>query len=228
MAANWRLLEPTVHRPPLPTVLVHAMIVLSFMLGWRRWAGVTLTAFHAPGRIGEVLRACRADLLLPSDNLYETKDRALLHVASPKSRYRGGALSQHMSVVGPLLVAYLQAIFGELPRSLPLYPFSPSTYRKRWEFLLSRLLITSGKFKPGGLRGGGAVSLYLADMPIADIQWRMRLKQQATLGHYIQEVVALTSMSDATDAARREVSSCARLFEPIARSLLATAATATK
>ncbi|CAE7335394.1 Khsrp, partial [Symbiodinium sp. CCMP2456] len=57
-----------------------------------------------------------------------------------------------------------------------LYPFGPATYRARWNFLIAAF----------GLRSS-----------VSDIQWRMRLQHQQTLGHYLQEVAALNSILDA-------------------------------
>lgn len=35
---------------------------------------------------------------------------------------------------------------------------------------------------------------YFGDTPVADIMWQMRLNERTTLAHYLQEVVALTTL----------------------------------
>ncbi|CAE7267590.1 unnamed protein product [Symbiodinium microadriaticum] len=71
------------------------------------------------------------------------------------------------------------------------------TKRRRWDFLLEALGLDRCELTPGGLRGGGAVWAYHHGTAIADIQWRMRLKHQHTLVHYLQEVAALNALLDA-------------------------------
>ena len=47
---------------------------------------------------------------------------------------------------------------------------------------------------------------------VADIQWRMRLQHQQTLGYYLQEVAALNSILDAGEDARHLLFSAAKIF----------------
>ena len=47
---------------------------------------------------------------------------------------------------------------------------------------------------------------------MADIQWRMRLQHQQTLGFYLQEVAALNSILDAGEDARLLLFSAAKVF----------------
>jgi len=68
-ATKWRSLEPLVHRVPVPWTLFQAMIACAILKGWVRWAAVTLAAFFGPARVGEILRAFRADMLTPADSL---------------------------------------------------------------------------------------------------------------------------------------------------------------
>ena len=151
--------------------------------------------------------------MLPRDNLGEHSDRAVLRAPNPKSGNRGGASVQHITVVGPRWVRMLVAAFGSLQDEDLLYPMSPATYRSRWDTLLRALHVPrSLALTPGGLRGGGAVDMYLADRPIADIMWRMRLRDQSSLAHYLQEVAAVSSLRALPQDARDAVASCNGLF----------------
>ena len=94
----------------------------------------------------------------------------------------------------------------------PVYPFGPATYRRRWDMLLSALGLGQCELTPGGLRGGGAVWAYHHGTAIADIQWRMRLKHQHTLVHYLQEVAALNALLDAGPDSRIRLRQVAELF----------------
>ena len=65
LLARWEMVQPVTHRPPLPKVLLDAMISLALTWGWIRWASLTFLAFHGAMRVGEPLKAKRSDLLLP-------------------------------------------------------------------------------------------------------------------------------------------------------------------
>ena len=66
---------------------------------------------------------------------------------------------------------------------------------------------------PGGLRGGGAVSCYRKGASIPDLLWTMRLKQVATLEAYLQEVAALSVLTELPWASRRAIRSAASLYD---------------
>ena len=53
-------------------------------------------------------------------------------------------------------------------------------------------------------------------MSIADIQWRMRLKHQAMLEYYLQEVGAITALASLDDASTRKVKAASALYPYIA------------
>ena len=95
----------------------------------------------------------------------------------------------------------------------PLFPWSASAYRRRWDALLAALGIPATlKLTPGGLRGGGAVFQYHLRAPIADLLWAMRLRHQDTLASYLQEVAALNVLPSLPASARRSVESAAAIF----------------
>ena len=213
VAHNWRALVPIVHRRPLPAPVFQAMVSLAVQLGWWRWAGIAIIAFCSPARVGEPLRSSRSDLVLPRDVLQAAGAKAFLRVRNPKSAFRGGAAQQHCTVRGPLQTAFLEGVFGALGGSEALYPFSASSFRGRWDHLLSLLGISSdAHLTPGGLRGGGAVAAYALDVSVDELVWRMRLRSQQTLVHYLQEVTALSSMRDLCPRARESVLLAARCY----------------
>jgi len=216
LAARWNRLEPTEHRVPVPAAVVKALVVGALAVGWPRWAGVTLLTFYGPARIGEVLRARRGQLLLAADTLGEMADRSYLHVMDPKSRNRGGARQQHVLVKDVAVVRFLERVFGKLAPDEALYPFSAAAYRKRWDRLLAALSIPRAVgLAPGGLRGGGAVSMYMDDLPVSELQWRMRLQSMQTLEYYLQEVAALTTLQGLEPRARAAVQFAAGFFAAV-------------
>ena len=90
---------------------------------------------------------------------------------------------------------------------------SPTTYRSRWNTLLRALRVPrSLALTNGGLRGGGAVDMCLADRLIAGIMRRMRLRDKSSLAHYLQEVATVAPLRALPQDARDAVASCNDLF----------------
>ena len=102
-----------------------------------------------------------------------------------------------MSISGSDNVRIAEAAFGHLSSDEKLYPFAASTFRDRWDRIIVALKIPDRLlFAPGGLRGGGAVAAYLNDEGIDNLMWKMRVRDQVTLAHYLQEVTAISSLRD--------------------------------
>jgi hypothetical protein len=212
LVTRWQIAEPLSHRAPLPEPLCRAMCAIGFARGWERWAGCLLLAFEGILRIGEVLRATRSDLVLPSD-LASSLNSAFLRVRKPKTAFRGGARTQHARVRGASVVSVLSKVFGHLDPQEPLFPGTAYIFRRRWDAVLLALDVpTSVRLTPGGVRGGGAVAAYHRDIPIADILWAMRLKHTTTLEHYLQEVAALNVLAAMPADAREAVAALSRIF----------------
>ena len=212
LLTKWERLEPTVHRTPMPEPVAYAMVSLAVSWGWHSWAGTTLLCFLGCCRIGEVLGARRSDLLTPKD-LLQADLRYYLLLREPKTRGRGARV-QHVAIdLEPDHAQYIEKVWGLLKASEALFPWSPAVYRRRWDKILGALEIPSRfKLTPGCLRGGGAVAAYRRKRPVADIQWVMRLQNQATLAYYLQEVSAESVLPKLSFTARENVRAAAALL----------------
>ena len=215
-SSRWESLQPVIHRTPMPEALMKSMVSLAILSGWYRWAAVVLIAFEGVMRIGDVLQATRSCLLLPDDMLEPEADYGFLRVDKPKSGQRGGAKVQHARLRGVPLLRFVQLAVGTLPASSKLYPFSASTFRNRWDRILNALTVPAkAGFTPGGLRGGGAVNKYRKGLGIADLLWQMRLRHATTLEHYLQEVAAVSSLTELPVATRKSIQDVALLFDKL-------------
>lgn len=190
LLTKWELVEPVSHRPPLPKLVLDAFLALALAWGWHRWAAVTALAFHGATRVGEPLKACRADLMLPEEACLDLPV-CLLNIRSPKAGRRGKGRVQHARISNEEAVNLARAAFRELLPDDLLYPAAAATYRRRWDALMAALQLPANLgITPGCLRGGGAVFLYHNATPLTDILWRMRLRHLVTLENYLQEVSA--------------------------------------
>ena len=217
LVARWENQEPVNHRPPIPEALCKAICFLSWNFGWFDFIGATLLAFYGGGRIGEVLKCRRHDLVLPSDTFDPEQRCAFLQLRAFKSLNRQPARIQHMKITDVGAIHLLTAIFDNKSTKSLLFEGSPHQYRRRWDFLINLLKIEKNlRLTPGGLRGGAAVAMYRAERPISDIAWTLRLRHQGTLESYLQECSALTIFSSFSSETRSLIKTGAFLFTLLA------------
>eukprot|EP00439_Symbiodinium_sp_Y106_P018012 s7219_g2.t1 len=210
MVSRWEAVEPPVHRCPIPEAL------LATRWNMRRWGATTLLAFYGLARIGEVLKCRRRDLLLPQDLLDDELHVVYLNFRESKTATRGRPKVQHTRVNDSLAVALIEQAFSDLAPDHLLWPSSPAAYRYRWDFLLKQLDVPRGlALTPGGLRGGGAVCRYRLGVTPGELQWAMRLKHIATLEHYLQELAAVTALTDVSDHGRSRIRTAAKLYDVV-------------
>lgn len=196
LIAKWETLEPPIHRTPLPSVILRAMVVVALHWKWPRFAATLVLGFFGILRPGEILRARRRELLLPEDLCFEAGLQIFLRIDEPKTKRRSRGKTQHAVVEDPLVVPFLAAVFGRVRRDEFIYPISPSSFRRRWDIILGHLKIPGRlKLTPGSLRGGGACHFYREHQDLGRLMWKMRLRQQQTLENYLQEVGAYTALN---------------------------------
>ncbi|CAE7868529.1 ANK3 [Symbiodinium sp. KB8] len=214
LATRWERVCPTAHRTPIPYALVRAIISLGLALGWARFAAVVGLAFYGTARVGEPLRAHRGAILLPCDLLVDEAPVCYVRVEAPKTGHRGAGKVQHFVVREAAFVRFLERLLARSPLEEKLFPASAGTFRRRWNYVLQRLGVPATfKLTPGGLRGGGAVLLYQRGTPVGDLLWRMRLRAQATLESYLQEVAAISVLPAFADATRRRIAAASSMYD---------------
>lgn len=214
LVSKWEIIEPTVHRTPLPLVIFRAMMSLSIGWGWLRTAGIIALTFFGICRPGETLSGLREDLLLPSDLVAEDASQVFFKIRNPKGRRRGLGRVQHSKISDLSIANFLQKVFGQLRKDDPLFPGSPASFRRRWDLLLQHLSIPiSLGLTPASMRAGGAISAYRSGIGIADLMWRMRLKQVETLHHYLQELGAESVFIQLSSRSKKSVVAASALYE---------------
>ena len=125
MVERWESLVPVRHRTPIPEALVQSLCVLAWQLKWFSWVGATLLAFYGAGRLGEILKCCREDLVLPGDVLEPPGSPVFLRLRNFKSRMRQPAKVQHMKVENRVARSLLVKIFRRLEYDAPCLDLHP-------------------------------------------------------------------------------------------------------
>jgi hypothetical protein len=216
LVTQWEEINPVQHRQPLPELLYKAMVAVAWMWGWKRFVALLLLGFEGIARVGELLRARRGDLVLPSDLGAAEGSAVFLKIRKPKTMRRGKGRVQHLKIDGELVSTFLESVLGPLEEFLPLFPLSAAAFRTRWQRVLFALHVPKHlQPTPASLRGGGAIAAYRRGESIQSIMWRMRLLSLSTLESYLQELAAETFMTKLPHSAKSKIRSAA-LFFPLA------------
>ena len=208
----WEWIMPVQHRPPLAFALYKAITSLALCFAWHRFAATIILGFKGIARPTEVRTALRENIVLPIDALNDACEYILVHVLAPKTRRRG-ARTQYLQVTGTDEVAFLQALLRHAAPQEQVFAGSASAHRSLWNKLLGFLGIPPTlRFTPASCRAGGAVHAFQSGLSIEGLLWRMRVTSQQTLAHYLQEVVASTSLRALSPLASDRVLAFSRLY----------------
>ena len=206
LAFMWFSFEPTTHHVAMPHQVLVAVLSTALYWGWAREATVFALAFGMLLRIGEVLEATRADLILPSDVDF-TNFFALLKIKEPKTRYRA-AKHQSGRLDQPDLLEIVRIGFDKLRPSEKLWPFSGSTLRSRLSKILHKLdLPTENHQQPkpislASFRPGGATCMMTVCDNAEQIRRKGRWASQRIMEIYLQEVMASTYLNQISETSK--------------------------
>ena len=209
IAFAWLVDEPHQHNPALPLSVLLAMLTVALTWGWPFEAAVISLCWAGIMRIGEVLQASRADLILPQDQA-PGFDFILLRIKEPKTRGRH-ARHQAARIDQSDVVALVSAVYGPMAPSEALWPFSAATLRKRFNALLAALDLPTEKkagaqpFTLGSLRPGGATFLLFASESSELVRRRGRWLSSRVMEIYLQEVLACTYVKKLDPKVREKI-----------------------
>lgn len=97
LAFAWLQDEPHQHHPALPLSILISVVTVCLLWGWPVEGAIFAMTWNGLLRIGEVLDACRKDLILPSDS-DPGQSHVSLRIREPKTRGRG---ARHQSARRP-------------------------------------------------------------------------------------------------------------------------------
>ncbi len=209
LAFMWRSTEPTEHHAAMPHQVLLSVLATCLVWGWVREAACFALAWGALLRIGEVVAATRADIVLPCDVQFSVS-YLLLRISEPKTRFKA-ARHQAGKMEQPDLIMVVQLGFQYLQRHEPLWPFSAATLRQRLNKVLQKLCLpwkAGSKPRPltlASFRAGGATWLISQCESAELVRRRGRWVSVQTMEIYIQEVMSLTYMADIGEEAKEKV-----------------------
>ena len=218
-AFAWVKSEPPIHHTALPFQVLLAILSTSLMWGWVGFAGVVGLTWGAVLRIGETLKARRADLLLPAD-FSDASNYAVLAISEAKTRF-SSARHQAAKLDIPDLVRLVSLAFAKLDPQCPLWPFSGSTLRLRFRSVLQALSLPSSHslgVRPldlGSLRAGGATWMLSVTENSELVRRRGRWLTSRIMEIYLQETSAIRYVTSLTDDQRSLVLQTAEAFIPV-------------
>ena len=216
VAYGWLRQEPPNHHLALPWQALLSLIATSWMWGWNRVAGVIALSWGGITRIGEVLAACRRDLILPSD-VEGSINYALLQIAEPKTRFKC-ARHQIARLDHPQLLKTIEVAFQDLEPWQQLWPASPQTMRLRFNKLLKATGLDqlpdgiSRGIDLGSLRAGGASWLLLSSEDSEMTRRRGRWITTKVMEIYVQEAWSVQFMPKLPRQVKQQIWNGAQLF----------------
>ena len=219
LAFAWLQDEPHQHHPALPQSILLSMLSTALLWGWPVVAAVLSLAWAGVTRIGEVIYACRRDLVLPSDSAPDI-DYILVRINEPKSR---GRAARHQSArIDPAdLVSLISKVFENYAPSDRLWPSSAGTLRRRFNSLLSAVGLPTTRgpwgrpYDLGSLRPGGASWLLMRTENTELIRRRGRWQSMRTLEIYLQDIQVATALHKLDEPVRKKIARLAAGFPSI-------------
>lgn len=216
LAFAWLQDEPADHHPAMPVSVLLAAMSVGLMWGWPVVSALLGLTWAGLLRIGEVLAATRADLVLPYEAPPGTK-HILLRIQNPKTR---GRVARHQAArVDPAdIVALVQAVFKDYGPDQPLWSMSGCNVRKRFVAILNFLGLPVKKTPAGrpydlaSLRPGGATFLLGLTEDAELVRRRGRWISQRVLEIYLQEIAVSTAVAKLPDATRQKIGRFASVF----------------
>ena len=157
-----------------------------------------------------VIKAVRANLRLPSDIL---SSPPVAYIVTPhaKTRWRDPR-AHHASCRDANLIQLLEHRYASVGPRTKLFDGSATTFRKTWDFVVASLRLPPLKYPPACQRAGGCCDEFANSKDITNLMWRMRSTSLSTLKHYLQEVVASSSLADLDEETRHALLAAAKSF----------------
>jgi len=219
LAFAWLQDEPHQHHPALPLSILVSIITVCLLWGWPTEAAIFALTWNGLLRIGEVLDACRQDLILPADSA-PGQCHVLLRIREPKTRGRG---ARHQCArVDPIDVVHLLSeVFGRLSPSDRLWPFSAATLRRRLVQVMSSIglqtKVQNGirPFDLGSLRPGGATHMLAVTEDSSLVQRRGRWVSMQVMNIYLQEVSVATCLPRLDPSVRDRVQRLCTIYPQV-------------
>ena len=219
LAFNWVIQEPHEHHAALPISILLAISSLCLLWGWVREACIFLVTWSGLMRIGEILNATRAHLVLPRDA--EPGFRSLLvKIMQPKTRGRS-AKHQIAKVDFPDVIDLCDATYGKVSPSEKLWHLSPQTLRSRFRQVQQALGLDVHRscnhvpYDLGSLRAGGATFMLAQTEDSEYVRRKGRWLSSRVLEIYLQEASVSTYKSRLSEESRNKVEALAGRFQEI-------------
>ena len=159
----WQLEQPGQCRAVLSGPMLRAVLTLSLLWGWYRFAGLVALVYAAMLHPNEFLMLSRKDLVFPEGSLFNSAALLFVHIQSPKTaRF---ARRQHARIDDDSVILDSRCVFYSLRLDERLNPGTMAMFRRQWNYLFDsfgvpRRQLTRGA-TPSTLRGSGATQMYI-------------------------------------------------------------------
>ena len=221
VAFAWLQDEPYEHHPAMPLSVILSVVSLSLLWGWATEGALFAMCWAGILRVGELVGATRADLVLPGDGIPGMRN-ILFKIREPKSRGRA-ARHQAARIDPEDFVLLISAVFKNFSQNQPLWSMSVQTLRKRMISLLKAIGLPTSKnggerpYELSSLRPGGATFLLnLTENPDL-VRRRGRWASLKVMEIYLQEISFATGVSRLDEEVKSRIERLSSAFGPVLR-----------
>ena len=219
----WQDLVPTFHHRPMPQQLLLAMACLALCWEWDDVALILLVGFAAMLRRGEAMALRVRNFIFGDWHLALEALRGVffVQIESPKMRRKGARL-EHVRLCEAGLAKFAKVLLQGRETNDLILGVAASVATKLFLTLATFFGVSTVDgcgVSWASLRGGGATHRYLIGQLLDDIRWDGRWGVFKTLDHYIQEVAAVTLLTELPRGSQERI----RLFAGMAPDMLSAA-----
>ena len=184
LLSTWGRLEIPARAPPMPWLVLRALVGVAKMQKRHALAAALLLAYHGFLRVTELLTIQKCHLTL------SPQGGGVLCLPWTKSGQRRGA-QELISITCPVITARLSEIVWQLHPLDRLVTFSAPQYRDWFRKCMDLLGLSNLKFQPYSIRRGGATHWYMESQSLESTLYRGRWSALSTGRIYITEGYSL-------------------------------------
>ena len=212
----WEEMRPASFRPPLPIVLLIAMVCDSRSRSWQSkdlqtqemwllFSVMICVGFLAMMRPGELFKLRLSDINLPND-LSLGSESAVIRIQEPKNSRQMGR-QQYATIRHPDVINWLVWVVKRKDNpSTFLWPSSQQKFRALFQESCSRLKLKHCRFSPASLRAGGA-TFYVDShrVDIGRLRFEGRWTNLRSVEHYVQTAKSQQLLLQMPDSTSHEI-----------------------
>jgi hypothetical protein len=200
----WKRKTPTSSRVPCDEHVLQACVVVALSWGWPLTALALTMGFYGLLRPAEIVHLRIRHLVLPIRQVKWAARSVVVSIVKPKTRYRAARI-QGTVILTAIAVVVAEKLAGMFSGATALASDGAVGLNRRFSALLTSIGCNV-HYSLASLRGGGAIAaLQTGKFGLAELMFRGRWEQAATMHHYLQETLAASAAGQLTRESQNRI-----------------------